>query len=197
MTGSRPPPLPARNRCPFPGPAAGRVPSLHTGTSTPPGRPHAPHSARFLQPRGTTPTHPPTHPPTLTHTHYRRILFPFQQPIPPTPSNPSRPPRALRATPPNRRVAFGVFPTPPCQPPPSTPASPPRGPCGVPEDELPQRREGRDADGEGGGAGVADLIAAAICVCGGVKEGERGVSPGAVRGRKLLRCVWGCSEWKG
>ena len=32
--------------------------------------------------------------------------------------------------------------------------------------ELLQRREGRDAGGEGGGAGVADLIVAAMCAVG-------------------------------
>ena len=46
---------------------------------------------------------------------------------------------------------------PPC--PPLRPFFPRRGPCGVLEPELLQRREGRDAGGEGGGGGVADPIA--------------------------------------
>ena len=43
------------------------------------------------------------------------------------------------------------------------------------EGELLQRREGRNAGGEGGGAGVPDLIVAAMCVCVGAVRGRGGV----------------------
>ena len=42
---------------------------------------------------------------------------------------------------------------------------PPRGPCGVLEGDVLQGREGSDAGGEGAGAGVAELIDSAMCVC--------------------------------
>ena len=75
--------------------------------------------------------------------------------------------RTICVTPPNRHVLFGALPPPLPKTPLSSPLSPPPNRrCGVPEVEDLQRREGRDAGGEGGGPGVADLIVAAMCVGG-------------------------------
>ena len=69
--------------------------------------------------------------------------------------------------------------------PPTSSTSPPPRPCGVPEVELPQPRERHDAGGEGGGAGVAHLVPAAM----GAGEGREGGHGGGVP-------VWGgwCGE---
>ena len=90
---------------------------------------------------------------------------------------PSRPPRD-----PFRTAAFSSYLLPPL------PALPPR-PCCVPEVEPPQRRERRDADGEGGGAVVAHPVVAAL-------RGGKGRSwPGEVGGwGERGACGWGRGE---
>ena len=90
------------------------------------------------------------------------------------------PPRSASARPlPNRRVLLGAAPPPP-------------GPLpgGVPEGERPQRRERRDADGEGFSAGGAHPVAAAI---GGGEGGVLAVGAGRVMERGgfgRARGVW-------
>ena len=100
-------------------------------------------------------------------------------PGPDIPKLPPRPRHAPPHTPPaNRRPKFKIDLNFRARKAPETPPTParaalivrpnppsPRSPlrlCGVPEVELPQRRKRRDAGGEGGGAGVARPVVAAM-----------------------------------
>ena len=142
-------------------PAAGRGPAAFRIET------HAPAHHRAARQVSSSATHPQTH--THSHTHPSAIpasplRLPTAAPIPL---------RVLRTIPQCRFSFEAASPTLPASP----PRNSPRAPCGAPEVEGLQRREGCEGGGEGGGAWGADLVLAAI--------------GGEGRGSELEDRIWG------
>ena len=149
---------------------AGKAPRCRPPGAAPPRSVSKRTHQRTTAPPAKCPPQPLTHRHTHTHTHTRLpFLLPHCVSQPPRQSPCVSSARSLSAAFPSK-LPHQHCPLHPLR-------KPPRAPCGAPEVEGLQRRDGCEGGGEGGSAGGADLVLAAI--------------GGEGRGSELEDRIWG------